>query len=57
MNDDDVFLPSDLDPAKLLPRTVQFEPDNPNAIGLPKRYFRGDYVVPSPEVGELSPDD
>ncbi len=31
-------LPSDRDPAKLLPRTVVFEPENADAVKLPQRY-------------------
>jgi len=56
MIDDDREFP-DLDPAKLLPFTVQFQPDDPNAINLPRRYYIGDRIIPPPVDKEDSSDD
>ncbi len=56
MIDDDREFP-DLDPAKLLPFTVQFQPDEPSAIKLPRRYYIGDRFIPRPVDSEDLHDD
>ena len=47
---------SDLDPARLLPFTVEFQKEDPNAIKLPRRYYIGDRIIPPPVESDNSND-
>ena len=54
MNDEPRDELSDLDPARLLPFSVEFQKEDPDAIKLPSRYYIGDRIVPPPAESDNS---